>query len=113
LALCLSKHFFRYSALSLAYFVEGDFVTARDWAQKTVSSKSEWWFGHALLAASGAHLQDTEGAREAGAELIRLFPITINSLPLAVQDPRHAEVFSAGLRKGPGQRKGRPEPPSR
>jgi adenylate cyclase len=93
--------FFRYSALSLAYFVEGDFVTAGDWAQRTISSKSEWWLGHALLAASRAHLQDTEGAREAGAELIRLFPkFTINSLPFcAVQDPRHAEVFSAGLRK--------------
>jgi adenylate cyclase len=93
--------FFRYSALSLAYFVEGDFVTARDWAQKTVSSKSEWWLGHALLAATRAHLQDIKGAREAGAELIRLFPnISIDSLPFqAVQDPRHAEVFRAGLRK--------------
>jgi adenylate cyclase len=93
--------FFRYSALSLAYFVEGDFVTARDWAQKTVSSKSEWWLGHALLAASTAHLEDIKGAREAGAELMRLFPnISIDSLPFrAVQDPRHAEVFRAGLRK--------------
>ena len=66
--------FFRYPALSLAYFIERDFVTARDWAQKTIFSKSEWWLGHALLAASRAHLQDTEGAREAGAELTRLFP---------------------------------------
>jgi adenylate cyclase len=93
--------FFRYSALSLAYFVEGDFVTARDWAQKTISSKSEWWLGHALLAASRAHLQDTEGAREAGAELTRLFPkFSINALPFpAVQDPSYLEVFRAGLHK--------------
>ena len=93
--------FFRYSALSLAYFIERDFVTARDWAQKTIFSKSEWWLGHALLAASRAHLQDTEGAREAGAELTRLFPkFSIDALPFpAVQDPSHLEVFRAGLRK--------------
>jgi len=93
--------FFRYSTLSLAHFVKGDFVTARDWAQKSVSSKSEWWLGHALRAASRAHLEDMEGAREAGAELIRLFPnFSINSLPFrAVQNRRHLEVFRAGLRK--------------
>jgi hypothetical protein len=92
---------FRYSTVSLAHFVRGDFVTARDWAQRTVSTKSDWWLGHGLLAASRAHLEDAKGAREAGAELLRLFPkFSINSLPFpAVQDPRHAEVFRAGLRK--------------
>jgi hypothetical protein len=87
--------------VSLAHFVRGDFVTARDWAQRTVSTKSDWWLGHGLLAASRAHLEDAKGAREAGAELLRLFPkFSINSLPFpAVQDPRHAEVFRAGLRK--------------
>ena len=92
--------FFRYSTLSLAYFVMGDFVTAKDWAQRTVSSKPEWWLGHALLAASRAHLDDVAGAREAGVELMRRFPkLSIISLPFrTMHDPRHLEVFRAGLR---------------
>jgi adenylate cyclase len=66
--------FFRFSGLALAYFVARDYDKAREWAEKTVARKREWWRGHALLAASCAFLGRVDEAHSAVGELQSGFP---------------------------------------
>src|SRR5215208_2490202 len=39
--------FFRYSSLSLAHFLQKSFDEAREWADRAVARKPDWWLGHA------------------------------------------------------------------
>ena len=93
--------FFRYSALSIAHFLKSDFRQSRDWAQRSVSRKPEWWLGHALLAASLALLDALEPARDSAQELVRLLPgVTADTLPIQpVRQPASQGLFHDGLRR--------------
>ena len=64
--------FFRYSGLAMAYHAKSDFVSCREWAERSISRKPGWWMGHALLASSCAYLGETAAARAAadGLELM-------------------------------------------
>jgi adenylate cyclase len=74
--------FFRYTGLSLAYFVKGDYDTANKWAERAVTDKPNWWFGHALAAATQSLLSRPEPARQAVAHLRDLLPgIGTENLP--------------------------------
>jgi adenylate cyclase len=66
--------FFRYTGLSLAHFVKGDYDTASQWAERAVTNKPNWWFGHALAAATQSLLSRPEPAKEAVARLRELLP---------------------------------------
>ena len=66
--------FFRYTGLSLAHFVKGDYDTANRWAERAVTDKPNWWFGHALAAATQSLLSRPEPAKEAVARLRQLLP---------------------------------------
>jgi adenylate cyclase len=74
--------FFRYTGLSFAYFVKGDYETANKWAERAVTNKLNWWFGHALSAATLSLLSRPNQARQAVRQLRDLLPgISIDTLP--------------------------------
>jgi adenylate cyclase len=79
---CDPSLFFRYTGLSFAYFVKGDYDTANKWAERAVTNKPNWWFGHALSAATQSLLSRPEEAMQAVRQLRDLLPgISIGNLP--------------------------------
>jgi adenylate cyclase len=75
--------FFRYSGLAIAYHAKTDFAACREWADRSISRKPDWWLGHALLASSCAYLGDMVGAQTAVDGLKLVLPdARIGSLPL-------------------------------
>jgi adenylate cyclase len=93
--------FFRFSALALAYFLKGDYTAARDWAQKSVSRKREWWVAHVLLAASNACLGEDDQAGAAIKEFLAVFPdAKLSKLPpLPLRNPEHTRRLHDALQK--------------
>ena len=86
--------FFRYAYLSLAYFQKRDFGQAREWAERAVARKADYWLAHALLAAARSAQGDTDGARETAKEFLQLIPdFSTSRMPIAAlsSDPAHAE----------------------
>jgi adenylate cyclase len=80
--------FFRYTGLSLAYFVKGDYETANEWARRAVTNKPSWWFGLALSIATHSLLSRHQEAKRGVRQLRELLPgISIDGLPaLAIKD---------------------------
>jgi adenylate cyclase len=93
--------FFRFSALALAYFLKGDYIAARAWAQKSVSGKREWWVAHVLLAASNVCLGEDDQAGAAIQEFLALFPdAKLSKLPpLPLRNPEHTRQLHDALRR--------------
>jgi adenylate cyclase len=93
--------FLRYSTLSVAQFLKGNYPEARKWARASVERKPEWWAAHALLMASLALLGEEQEARAACREFVVRFPaISASSLPMRPIRPREAEaVFQRALSK--------------
>jgi adenylate cyclase len=74
--------FFRYTGLSLAYFVKGDYETANQWARRAVTNKPGWWFGLALSIATHSLLSRHQEAQRGVRQLRELLPgISIDALP--------------------------------
>jgi len=91
--------FFRYSSLSLAYFLRKSFEEAREWADRAVAKKPDWWFGHALLAASRERTGDHAAATTAVSRLMALFPnLTLTTFPLDIRDQDGKELLRSSLR---------------
>jgi adenylate cyclase len=92
--------FFRYSALSIAYFVLSDFEQSRKWAQLSIERKPDWWVGHALVIASMVRLGKKGDAVSAAIELLRIVPtISLSSLPIQPVRPLAArKLFYEALR---------------
>ena len=92
--------FFRYTTLSLAHFAKWEFDEARQWADRAVARKPDWWLGHALLAASRECIGDHVGSCDAVRALLRLLPqVGVSRLPFQViRDQRVRDVFLNSLR---------------
>jgi adenylate cyclase len=92
--------FFRYSALSIAYFVLSDYEQSRKWAQLSIERKPDWWVGHALVIASMVRLGKKGDAVSAAIELLRIAPtISLSSLPIQPVRPLAArKLFYEALR---------------
>ena len=93
--------FFRFSGLALAYFVAQDYAKAREWSEKAVQRKRDWWQGHALLAVSCALLNEQDEARAAVGDWLLAIPsATMSNLPpLPFRNATATERFRGGLRK--------------
>jgi adenylate cyclase len=93
--------FFRFTALALAYFLKSDYTAARDWAQRSVSRKREWWVAHAILAASNACLGEEDQAVAAVQELLGVLPdAKLSKLPpLPLKNPEHTRQLRDALRR--------------
>ena len=93
--------FFRCSGLALAYFVAQDYAKAREWSEKAVQRKRDWWQGHALLAVSCALLNEQDEARAAVGDWLLAIPsATMSNLPpLPFKNATATERFRGGLRK--------------
>ena len=93
--------FFRFSGLALAYFVAQDYAKAREWSEKAVQRKRDWWQGHALLSVSCALLNEQDEARAAVGDWLLAIPsATMSNLPpLPFRNATHTERFRDGLRK--------------
>jgi adenylate cyclase len=93
--------FFRFSGLSLAYFVGQDYGNARECADRAVARKSSWWQGPALLAVSCAFLGNEEEAHAAVRDLLLVLPAArISNLPpIPFKNADDAGRFREGLRK--------------
>jgi adenylate cyclase len=84
--------FFRYSALSVAYFTLEDYEQSLKWAQLAVEIKPSFWTPHAIMAASLGVLERPRQAREAAETLLRIFPtISLASLPTEPIRPPEAK----------------------
>jgi adenylate cyclase len=94
-------NFFRLSGLALAYFVAQDYAKAREWSEKAVERKRDWWQGHALLAVSCALLGEQDEARAAVHDWLLAIPgATVRNLPpIPFRNPADTERFRDGLRK--------------
>jgi adenylate cyclase len=89
--------FFRYTALSIAYFVQSDFEQSRKWARLSVDKKPEYWVGHALLTATLTILDRIDEATQAAQDLVRKFPaISLDSLPIEPVRPVEAKALFYG-----------------
>jgi adenylate cyclase len=93
--------FFRFAGLALAYFIKEDYARSREWAEKAVARKREWWLGHALLAISCAYLGENVEARAAVQEYLSVYPqAKVGNLPpLPLKNADDAQRFYEGLRK--------------
>jgi adenylate cyclase len=93
--------FFRYSSIALAYFIEGENREALDWAERTISRKSNWWLGYALAAASRARLGQLDAARGAVEVLVSLLPaISLTNLPfIPLTQPAQLEELRSALKR--------------
>ena len=93
--------FFRFSGIALAYFVGQDYGKAREWAEKSVARKREWWQGHALLAVSCAFLGLEDEAHSAACDMVAILPAARlgNLPPLPFRNTKDAERFREGLRR--------------
>jgi adenylate cyclase len=91
--------FFRFSAMTVAHFIRGEFTQAAEWAQRAKTSKPNWWLGHAILTASYAKCGDIDEARRAAEDLRATFPtLTVSSLPFCpLQKPEHFNELRAAL----------------
>jgi tetratricopeptide (TPR) repeat protein len=87
--------FFRFSALSQAHYMAGDFDAAIDWAERSIQRMPRWYLGHFLLAASHSALGRSEKARAAVEGCLAVLPASIVSdaerLPLG--DPAKMQEF--------------------
>lgn len=94
-------NFFRFSGLALAYFVAQDYVKAREWSEKAVQCKRDWWQGHALLAVSCVLLGEADDARAAVEDWLLIMPRTTmgNLPPLPFRSAMHKTRFRDSLRK--------------
>jgi adenylate cyclase len=94
-------NFFRFSGIALAYFVAQDYVKAREWSEKAVQRKRDWWQGHALLAVSCALLGKQDEARAAIGDWLLAIPgATVSNLPpIPFRNATDTERFRDGLRK--------------
>ena len=94
-------NFFRFSGLALAYFVAQDYAKVREWSEKAVQRKRDWWQGHALLAVSCALLDEQDEARAAVDDWLLAIPsATMSNLPpLPFRNATNTERFRDGLRK--------------
>ena len=94
-------NFFRFSGLALAYFVAQDYAKVREWSEKAVQRKRDWWQGHALLAVSCALLDEQDEARAAVDDWLLAIPsATMSNLPpLPFRNATDTERFRDGLRK--------------
>ncbi|MGY8680630.1 tetratricopeptide repeat protein [Bradyrhizobium sp. UFLA05-153] len=94
-------NFFRLSGLALAYFVAQDYAKAREWSEKAVERKRDWWQGHALLAVSCALLGEQDEARAAIGDWLLAIPgATVSNLPpIPFRNATDTERFRDGLRK--------------
>lgn len=92
---------FRWSTLARAYFLQGDFERALEWAHKATSKNADWWQGHAVLVAAKAMVGDLEGARSGVPELIRLAPgpSASNMAELLAQKGEHRAMYQDALLK--------------
>jgi len=91
--------FFRYSSLSLAHFLQKSFDEAREWADRAVARKPDWWLGHALLAASRERTGDHAAATTAVSRLAALFPsLTLTTFPINIRDQDGRELLRSSLR---------------
>ena len=93
--------FFRFSGIALAYFVAQDYAKAREWSEKAVQRKRDWWQGHALLAVSCALLGEQDEARAAVGDWLLAIPSAAmsNLPPLPFRNATDTERFRDGLRK--------------
>ena len=73
----------------------------REWSEKAVQRKREWWQGHALLAVSCALLGEQDEARAAVGDWLLAIPgATVSNLPpIPFRNATDAERFRDGLRK--------------
>jgi adenylate cyclase len=92
--------FFRYTGLSLAYFVKGDYETANAWARRAVTNKPGWWFGLALSIATYSLLSKHQEAETGVRQLRELLPgISINGLPTLAIRREFLDRFKQALGK--------------
>jgi adenylate cyclase len=85
--------FFRYSALSIAHFTDGNYEQSSRWARLAVERKPSYWMPHAVLAASLVLLEKGEQARCAAQSLLQAFPsITLSTLPIEPVRPLEAKT---------------------
>jgi adenylate cyclase len=85
--------FFRYSALSIAHFTDGNYEQSSRWARLAVERKPSFWMPHAVLTASLVLLERGEQARSAAQSLLQVFPsITLSSLPIEPVRPLEAKT---------------------
>jgi adenylate cyclase len=83
--------FFRYSALSVAYFISSDFEQSRKWAQISIERKPDWWLAQAILTASLMLLgRKKEGAETAKALLQKSPTLSLHTLPIEPVRPAAA-----------------------
>ena len=92
--------FFRYSSIALAHFVEDANREALDWAERTISRKSNWWLGYAVAAGSRARLGQLDAARGTVEALVSLLPaISLTNLPFVpLTQPAQLEELRTALK---------------
>ncbi len=93
--------FFRYSGLAMAHFVSGRYSEAVQWARKCIHRKPIWRVGHAVLAASLAHLDLKDEAKAAVDNYLEIIPDeTISNLRfLPFKNHTDARRLEEGLHK--------------
>jgi TolB-like protein/DNA-binding CsgD family transcriptional regulator len=88
--------FFRFSGLSLAHYMAGDFETAIHWAERAIHRMPGWYLAHFLLAASQVALGRKAEAR-AAVEACRAVLPTITAAD-AERMPLHDVTTMQGFR---------------
>nr|WP_283815910.1 adenylate/guanylate cyclase domain-containing protein [Bradyrhizobium sp. AUGA SZCCT0222] len=84
--------FFRYSGLSIAYFILSDFQQSLKWATLSVERKPDWWLARALMAASLVQLDRKNEGLEAAKALLQKAPnISLHALPIEPVRPAAAK----------------------
>jgi adenylate cyclase len=84
--------FFRFSGLSIAYFILSDFEQSLKWAQLSIERKPDWWVAQALLTASLVQLGRKNEALEAAKALLQKAPkISLHTLPIEPVRPAAAK----------------------
>jgi adenylate cyclase len=84
--------FFRYSGLSIAYFILSEFEQSLKWAQLSIKRKPDWWMAQALLTASLVQLGRKNEALESAKALLQKAPkISLHTLPIEPVRPAAAK----------------------
>ena len=68
------SNFFRYTSLSEAYYMLGNFENSLEWARKSVDRQRNWFRGYHWVIASLMHLDRPAEARVAVGEYLQEFP---------------------------------------
>jgi adenylate cyclase len=91
--------FFRFTVLSVAYFILEDYEQSLKWARLAVERKPDYWMPHVMLIASLSLLERREQAFELTRVLLQLHPnISLASLPIEpVRPPEARKKFYAAL----------------